>query len=116
MIFDRAEGTNKAILTSLKAVGTNPAAMAVWAALIAVLTVLGFATFLLGLAIVLPLLGHATGMPTGTSSFAGIDQNDAAERRGRTARRRDSERPSRPGERQGALSGSNGGPIKEAAG
>lgn len=60
MIFDRAEATNKAILTSLKAVGTNPAAMAVWAALIAVLTAIGFATFLLGLAVVLPLLGHAT--------------------------------------------------------
>lgn len=60
MIFDRAEGTGKAILTSLKAVGTNPAAMAVWAALIATLTAIGFATFLLGLAVVLPLLGHAT--------------------------------------------------------
>jgi uncharacterized membrane protein len=60
MIFDRAEATNKAILTSLKAVATNPAAMAVWAALIAVLTAIGFATFLLGLAVVLPLLGHAT--------------------------------------------------------
>ena len=60
MIFDRAVDTNQAVLTSLKAVGTNPAAMAVWAILIATFTVLGFATFLLGLAIVLPLLGHAT--------------------------------------------------------
>src|SRR5471032_1344770 len=60
MIFDRAEDTNKAILTSLKAVGTNPAAMAVWAALIAAFTAIGFASFLLGLAVVLPLLGHAT--------------------------------------------------------
>jgi uncharacterized membrane protein len=60
MIFDGAADTNQAILTSLKAVGTNPAAMAVWAILIATLTLLGFATFLLGLAVVLPLLGHAT--------------------------------------------------------
>ena len=60
MIFDRAEDTNTAILTSLKAVGTNPAAMAVWAALIAALTAIGFASLLLGLALVLPLLGHAT--------------------------------------------------------
>ncbi len=34
--------------------------MAVWAASIAVLTAIGFATFLLGLVIVLPVLGHAT--------------------------------------------------------
>ena len=60
MIFDRAVDTNTAILTSFKAVAGNPAAMAVWAALIAALTAIGFATFLFGLAIVLPLLGHAT--------------------------------------------------------
>ena len=60
MIFDRAVDTNTAILTSFKAVAGNPAAMAVWAALIAALTTIGFATFLFGLAIVLPLLGHAT--------------------------------------------------------
>jgi uncharacterized membrane protein len=60
MIFDRAEDTSTAILTSLKAVAANPAAMAIWAALIAALTAIGFATFLLGLAFILPLLGHAT--------------------------------------------------------
>ncbi len=60
MIFDRAANTGTAILTSIKAVGINPSAMIVWAALIAVLTAIGFATFLLGLAIVLPVLGHAT--------------------------------------------------------
>ena len=60
MIFERAADTNEAILISLKVVGTNPAAMAVWAVLIAALTAIGFASFLFGLAIVLPLLGHAT--------------------------------------------------------
>ena len=60
MIFDRAADTKSAILTSIKAVAVNPAAMAVWAVAIAVLTAIGFATFLLGLVIVLPLLGHAT--------------------------------------------------------
>lgn len=60
MIFDCAVDTNKAILVSLKAVSANPAAMGVWAVLIAALTAIGFASFLLGLAIVLPLLGHAT--------------------------------------------------------
>lgn len=60
MIFDRATGSGTAILTSLKAVAINPAAMAIWATLIALLTAIGFATFLLGLAIILPWLGHAT--------------------------------------------------------
>jgi len=60
MLFARDVGTNEAILTSIKAVDTNPAAMAVWAALIVVLTAIGFATFLFGLAVILPLLGHAT--------------------------------------------------------
>lgn len=60
MIFDRAADTRTAILTSIKAVGTNPSAMIVWAALIAGLTAIGFATFLFGLVIVLPVLGHAT--------------------------------------------------------
>jgi uncharacterized membrane protein len=60
MIFDSAAGTRTAILTSIKAVGTNPSAMIVWAAVIAGFTAIGFATFLFGLVIVLPVLGHAT--------------------------------------------------------
>jgi len=60
MIFDRASDTRTAILTSTKAVGTNPSAMILWAALIAGLTAIGFATLLFGLIIVLPVLGHAT--------------------------------------------------------
>jgi len=60
MIFDRAADTKLAILTSIKAVGKNPAAMIVWAVLIAGLTIIGFGTFLLGLVIILPVLGHAT--------------------------------------------------------
>jgi uncharacterized membrane protein len=60
MIFDRGADTRIAILTSIKAVATNPSAMIVWAVLIAGLTAIGFATFLFGLVIVLPVLGHAT--------------------------------------------------------
>jgi uncharacterized membrane protein len=60
MIFDRAADTSTAILTSFKAICANPSAMIVWAALIAGLTAIGFATLLFGLAIVLPVLGHAT--------------------------------------------------------
>jgi uncharacterized membrane protein len=60
MVFARELRTGDAILTSLKAVDVNPGAMALWAVLIAGLTAIGFATFLFGLALVLPLLGHAT--------------------------------------------------------
>jgi uncharacterized membrane protein len=34
--------------------------MLVWAALITILTAIGFATFLLGLVVILPWIGHAT--------------------------------------------------------
>lgn len=60
MLFDRAVDTKTAMLTSLKALGVNPAAMLIWAAMIAVLTAIGFALFLLGLVIIVPVLGHAT--------------------------------------------------------
>lgn len=60
MIFDRATNTRTAILTSIKAVAANLSAMTVWAAVIAGFTAIGFATFLFGLVIVLPVLGHAT--------------------------------------------------------
>lgn len=60
MIFDRKADAKTAMLISIKAVVTNPVAMAVWALSIAVLTAIGFATFLLGLLVVLPVLGHAT--------------------------------------------------------
>jgi uncharacterized membrane protein len=60
MIFDRGGSTWAAILTSIKAVALNLIPMALWAALIAALTLFGFATFMAGLIIVLPLIGHAT--------------------------------------------------------
>ncbi len=60
MIFDGWADTKTAMLTSIKAVIANPGAMALWAVIIAVLTAIGFATFMLGLVIILPLLGHAT--------------------------------------------------------
>ncbi len=60
MIFDRSVDTATAVLTSLKVIAANPGAMAVWAVLIAALMLIGFATFLIGLAVILPLLGHAS--------------------------------------------------------
>jgi uncharacterized membrane protein len=49
-----------AIRTSLTAVFTNPKPMLLWAALIAGFMALGLATMFVGLAIVFPLVGHAT--------------------------------------------------------
>ncbi len=60
MIFDRGDSTRHAVMTSIKAVALNPLPMAVWAALIAGLTMIGFATFMAGLVVTLPLIGHAT--------------------------------------------------------
>jgi len=60
MICDRETDAVTAIVTSVNAVLRNKPAMAVWALLIVVLTGIGFATALLGLAITIPVLGHAT--------------------------------------------------------
>jgi uncharacterized membrane protein len=48
------------MVTSLRAVALNPVPMAVWGLIVAVLLVLGSLPFFLGLAVVIPLLGHAT--------------------------------------------------------
>ncbi len=60
MICDREVDAVTAIVTSVNAVLRNKRAMALWAMLIVALTGIGFATALLGLALVVPLLGHAT--------------------------------------------------------
>jgi uncharacterized membrane protein len=49
-----------AVATSLMVLGRNFPALLVWAALIVLLTAVGFATLGLGLIVVMPLLGHAT--------------------------------------------------------
>ena len=49
-----------AISTSIQAVKANPAAMLLWAALIVLFVGAGLVTFLLGLVITLPLIGHAS--------------------------------------------------------
>ena len=47
-------------LTSVNAVRKNIPAMAVWSVLIVGLVLVGFATAFIGLAIILPWIGHAT--------------------------------------------------------
>lgn len=60
MICERDADAVTAIVTSVNAVLRNKRAMVLWMALIVALTALGFATALLGLAVVIPLLGYAT--------------------------------------------------------
>ncbi len=60
MLVDREVGVVEAMAASVSAVARNWKAMAVWAALIVVFTAAGLATLFLGLAVVVPLIGHAT--------------------------------------------------------
>src|SRR6195256_5268460 len=60
LMLDRHASAADAMLTSLQAVARNPVPMAAWGLIVAVLLVIGSLPFFLGLAIVIPLLGHAT--------------------------------------------------------
>lgn len=60
MLMDRQVDLVTAMMTSLWVVRENVSAMLVWAALIAGLTALGIATAFVALALIFPVLGHAT--------------------------------------------------------
>jgi uncharacterized membrane protein len=60
LLVDRDVGAAPAIVTSVRAVLANPATMALWGLIVAGLLVAGSLPFFLGLAVVLPILGHAT--------------------------------------------------------
>lgn len=60
LLLDRNVGVTTAIATSVRAVRDNPWPMAVWGLIIAAGLVIGAIPLLVGLAIVLPILGHAT--------------------------------------------------------
>ncbi len=60
LLLDRDAGVNVAVLTSLRVMAANPSVMAVWGAIIAAGLVIGSIPALVGLAVVLPVLGHAT--------------------------------------------------------
>jgi len=59
MIADRDVDMVTACVSSINAVLRNKGVMALWAGIIVVLTALGFATALLGLAVLMPLLAYA---------------------------------------------------------
>ena len=60
LMLDRHASAGEAMVTSLRAVARNPLPMAAWGLIVALLLVAGTLPFFLGLAIVIPLLGHAT--------------------------------------------------------
>lgn len=60
MILHRDVDATTALITSVNAVLRNKRVLALWALLIFVLTAIGFATALIGLAVVIPVLGYAT--------------------------------------------------------
>jgi uncharacterized membrane protein len=60
LIIDRDADSETAVRTSMRVTLADLPAMIVWAALIVVLVGVGFATFLVGMVVVFPLLGHAT--------------------------------------------------------
>src|SRR6516225_7125079 len=60
LMLDRHAGAGDAMVTSLRAVALNPIPMAAWGLIVAVLLVAGSLPLFLGLAVVVPILGHAT--------------------------------------------------------
>jgi uncharacterized membrane protein len=60
LLLDRDVGAAGAVLTSVRVVLANPVIMAAWGLIVAALLVLGSIPFLFGLAVVVPVLGHAT--------------------------------------------------------
>lgn len=60
MALDRDIGPLVAIRTSLRASFASPGAMALWGAIIVCSMIIGGLTLLVGLAVVLPVLGHAS--------------------------------------------------------
>jgi uncharacterized membrane protein len=60
LLLDRDVGAAIAVQTSIRAVITNPVTMALWGLIVAGLLALGFAMLIVGLAIIVPVLGHAT--------------------------------------------------------
>ncbi len=60
LLLDRHVTALEAVLASWRVVIANPLPMAVWAALLMTLTMLGFATALVGMIVIIPLLGHAS--------------------------------------------------------
>jgi uncharacterized membrane protein len=60
LLLDRKVGVDTAVWTSVRAVMANPVPMAMWGMVVAAGLAIGMVPLFVGLAIVLPVLGHAT--------------------------------------------------------
>ena len=60
LLLDRKVSVATAVTTSLRAVWTNPIPMVLWGLIVVVGLVVGSLPFFIGLAVVMPVLGHAT--------------------------------------------------------
>lgn len=60
LALDRNVDFGTAVATSIRVMRTNPKTMALWGAIVAGALVIGSIPFLVGLAVVMPVLGHAT--------------------------------------------------------
>lgn len=60
LLLDKNVGVVQAVQTSIRAVLANPVTMGIWGIVVAFLLLLGSLPFFVGLAVVLPTLGHAT--------------------------------------------------------
>ena len=60
LLLDRDVGAATAILTSVRAVLANPVMIAIWGLIVAALLAIGSIPAFFGLAVVMPVLGHAT--------------------------------------------------------
>ena len=60
LLLDRPVSSITAVTTSIRAVAANPLTMAVWGIIVVGLLAIGSVLFLIGLAVVLPVLGHST--------------------------------------------------------
>jgi uncharacterized membrane protein len=60
LLLDRDVGAYAAIVTSARAMMANPGPMLLWGVIVAVGLVIGTIPLLVGLAVVLPVLGHST--------------------------------------------------------
>jgi uncharacterized membrane protein len=60
LLLDRDVGTMTAIQTSVRTFLTNPVTMSIWGLVVASLLFIGSLPYFVGLAVVMPVLGHAT--------------------------------------------------------
>jgi uncharacterized membrane protein len=60
LLLDRRIGLRAALLASIRAVGDNPAPMALWAAIIMLATAASMATLMIGFVFAVPVIGHAS--------------------------------------------------------